>query len=45
MSREQNELIGEFKMVVADVISRGGYIPRRIKKELVRFGVVCDWKG
>ena len=47
----QNELIGKFKMAAGDVISIRGqvmeymYIPTRIKWELVRSGVDCDWKG
>ena len=50
MSRGQNELIGEFKMVTDDVISirqqvmKCMYIPTKIKRELVRFGVDCDQK-
>ena len=51
MSRGQNELIGEFKMVAGDVISFGEkvmkytYILAGIKRELVIFVVDCDWKG
>ena len=51
MSRGQNELIGKFKMVVGDVISIWGqvmeyrYISTGIKRELMKFGVDCDWKG
>ena len=51
MSREQNELIGEFKMAMGDVISIRGevmeytFISREIKRELVRFNVDCEWKG
>ena len=51
MSRGQNELIGEFKMVAGDVISIRGlvmkymYIPMGIETELVRFGMDCNTKG
>ena len=51
VSRGRNELIGKFKMAAGDVISIRGQvmeytnIPTGIKRELVRFGVVCDWKG
>ena len=47
---EENDL-GKFKMAAGDVISIRGQvmeytnIPTGIKRELVRFGVVCDWKG
>ena len=46
MSRGQNELIGKLKMAVCDVISfrrqvmKDTYIPTRIKRELVRFGML-----
>ena len=51
VSRGQNKLIGKFKMAAGDVISIRGqvmeytYIPTGIKRELVRSGVDCDWKG
>ena len=51
VSREQNKLIGEFKMVGSDVITIRGqvmenmYIPTGIKRELVRFGMDCDREG
>ena len=51
VSRGQSKLIGKFKMAAGDVISIRGqvmeypYIPTGIKRELVRFGVYCDWKG
>ena len=51
VSRGQNKLIGKFKMVVGDVISIWGqvmeyrYISTGIKRELMKFGVDCDWKG
>ena len=47
MSRGQNELICKFKILADDVISIRGqvmeytYIPTGIKRELVRFGMVC----
>ena len=44
--RGQNELIGEFKMAAADVISmKSTFIPTGIKRELVRSGMDCDRKG
>ena len=51
VSRGQNELIGKFKMAEGDVISIRGqimeytYIPIGSKRELLRSGVACDWKG
>ena len=49
MSRRQNELVGKFKMVVGDLVSIRGqvkeYIPTGIKREMVRSGVDCHWKG
>ena len=51
MSRGQNELIGKFKMAAGDMNSIRGqvmeytYIPTEIKRELVRSGVGCNWKG
>ena len=51
VSRGQSKLVGKFKMAAGDVISIRGqvmeypYIPTGIKRELVRFGVYCDWKG
>jgi hypothetical protein len=50
-TRRQKELVGKFKMAVGDKVSIRGqvmeytYIPIGIKRELVRFGVDCDWKG
>ena len=49
MSRGQNELVGKFKMTAGDKV-RGQvmeytYIQTGIKRELVRSGVDCDWKG
>ena len=49
--RGQNELVGKFKMTVGDMVNVSGqvmeymYIPTGIKRELVRSGVDCDWKG
>ena len=46
VSRGENELIGKFKMAATDVIRiRRQVIPTGIKRELVRFGVDCNWKG
>ena len=51
LCRGQNELIGAFRMAASDVISIRGqvmeymYIPTGIKRELLRSGVDCDWKG
>ena len=51
VSREQNKLIGKFKMAAGDVISIRGqvmeyvYIPTGIKREFVRFGMDHDRKG
>ena len=51
VSRRKNELIGEFKMAMGDVTSIRGYvmtymyIPTRIERKLVRFGMDCEWKG
>jgi hypothetical protein len=51
VSRGQNELVGKFKMAAGDVVSIRGqvmeytYIPTKIKREYVRSGVDCDWKG
>ena len=46
MSREQNELIGEFKIATDDVIGMGGgyeiHVHSGIRRELVRFGVDCE---
>ena len=50
VSRGQNALIGKFKMAMGDVISIRGqvmeytYIPAGIRRELVRFGMDCNWK-
>ena len=51
VSRRQNELVDKFKMAAGDMFSIGGqvmeytYIPRGIKRKMVRSGVDCDWKG
>ena len=51
VSRRQNELVGKFKMAAGDLVSIRGqvmeytYIPTGIKRELVRSGVDCNWKG
>jgi hypothetical protein len=51
VSRRQNELVGEFMMAVGDKVSTRGqvmeytYIPTGFKREMVRSGVDCDWKG
>ena len=51
VSKKQNELVCKFKMVAGDMVSIRGqvmeytYIPTEIKRELVRSGVDCDWKG
>jgi hypothetical protein len=51
VSREHNKLIGKFKIVVDIAISIRGqvmeytYIPTRIERELVRFGMDCDRMG
>ena len=52
VSREQNELVCKFKMAVGEMVSsiRGQvmeytYIPTGIKREMVRSGVDCNWKG
>ena len=51
VSREQNDLVGKFKMVAGDMVSIRGqvmeytYIPTGIKRKMVRSGVDCDWKG
>ena len=51
MSRRQNELVGKLKMAAGDMVSIRGpvmeytYIPTGIKREMVRSGVDCDWKG
>ena len=51
VSRRHNELVGKFKMAVGDMVSIRGqigeymYIPTGIKRDLVRSGVDCDWKG
>ena len=48
---EQNELIGDFKMAAGNIISTKmqvmeyTYIPTGIKRELVRSGMDCNWKG
>ena len=48
---ENNELIAKFMMAVGDNVSirrqvvECTYIPTGIKRELVRSGVDCDWKG
>jgi hypothetical protein len=51
VSRGQNELVCKFKKAADDKVSIRGqvmeytYIPRGIKRELVRSGVDSDWKG
>ena len=51
VSRGQNKLVCKFKMVAGDMVSIRGqvmehtYIPTGIKREVVRSGVDCDWKG
>jgi hypothetical protein len=51
VSRRQNKLVGKFKMAAGDMVSIRGevmeytYIPTGIKREMVRSGVDCDWKG
>ena len=51
ISRGQNELVCRFKMAAGDKVTIRGqvmeytYIPKGIKRELVRSGVDCDWKG
>ena len=51
LSRRQNELVGKFNMAAGDMVSireqvmEYTYIPTEIKRELVRSGVDCDWKG
>jgi hypothetical protein len=51
VSRRQNKLVGKFKMAAGDKVSIRGqvmeymYIPTGIKRELVRSGVDCNWKG
>jgi hypothetical protein len=47
----RRQLVGMFKMAVGDKVSIRGqvmentYIHTGIKRELVRCGVDCDWKG
>jgi hypothetical protein len=43
VSRQQNGLIGEFKMAAGDLISIRGRVG--IERELVRSGVKCDQIG
>ena len=51
MSRRQNEMIRKFKMAAGDMVSIRGqvmeytYDPTGIKREMVRSGVDCNWKG
>ena len=51
VSRGQNELVCKFKMAPGDMVSIRGqvmeytYIPTGIKREMVRSGMDCDWKG
>ena len=51
VSRRQNELVGKFKMAAGDMVSIRGqvmeymYFPTGIKREIVRSGVDCNWKG
>ena len=48
---EDNKLVGKFKMAAGDTVSIRGqgmeytYIPTGIKRETVRSGVDCHWKG
>ena len=50
-SRRQNELVSKFNMAASDLVSIRGqfmeyrYIPTGIKREFVRFGMDCNWKG
>ena len=50
-SRRQNKVVGKFKMASSDLVSIRGqvmeytYVPTGIKREMVRFGVDCHWKG
>ena len=50
VSRGQNEL-GKFKMAADDMVSIRGqvmenmYILKAMKREMVRSGVDCNWKG
>ena len=51
MSRRENKLVSKFKMAEGDMVSIRGqvmdytYIPTGIKREMVRSGVDCNWKG
>ena len=51
VSRRQNGLGGKFKIPAGDLVSIRGqvkeymYIPTAIKREMVRSGVDCHWKG
>jgi len=51
VSRGQNELTGKLMMVAVDMVCIRGqvmeytYIPTEIKREIVRSGVDCEWKG
>ena len=50
VSREQNELVGKFKMVAGDMVSIRGqvmeytYIPTGIKRELGRSGLLINYQ-
>ena len=51
VSRGQNELVCTFKMAADDMVSIRGqvmeytYISTGIKREMVKSGVDCHWKG
>jgi hypothetical protein len=51
VSRRQNELVDKFKVAASDLVSIRGqvmentYVPTGIKREMVRSGVDCHWKG
>ena len=51
VSRGKNEFVGKFKMMSGDMVTirrqvmEYTNIPTGIKRELVRSGVDCDWKG
>ena len=48
---EDNEFVGKFNIVADDLVSikvqvmEYTYIPTGIKREMVRSGVDCHWKG
>ena len=43
----EDELVGKFKMAAGDMVSimEYMYIPTGNKREMMLFGVDCDWKG